>query len=445
MIHHLIIGNGAAGMSAAEEIRQRDPRAAITVISDEPCPMYSRPGLAYLLMGEIPESRVFCRVPKDYDDQRIYLEHARVNALDLTQHTAQLADGRAVLYDTLLLATGASAVPANFPGSQLKGVVYLDTLRNVQDILHQAQNGTRSVVVVGGGITAMEMAEGLRHRGLEVHYLVRKKTIWSALLTDDESRIIEDHARAQGIQIHFNSEIKEIIGANGQVAGVRTTTDEEIPCQMVGVAIGVRPRISLAKAADIRVDRGVVVNEFLESSAPNVFAAGDIAQVFDQWSGETRVDDLWSSAIAAGRAAGANMAGARVPYIKGAPFNAALVFGVHLTAIGQAGAGQRDKDDANETLHYQSRGSSEVFWARPGGTYASAWSRSGDNSLRLVLRDQHIVGALILGNQDLADPLRDLIGQRVDVSAVRSRLQTNDAALGKTIRAFWEQWRRRPV
>lgn len=441
--HHLIIGNGAAGLSAAEEIRRRDPGGHITIISDEPGPMYSRPGLAYLLMGEIPEERVFCRTPDYYDKHRLQLMHARVISLDVARRAVNLADGRAIQFDRLLLATGASAVRSSFPGSDLDGIVYLDNIANVQDILRRVEKGARAAVIVGGGITAMEMAEGLCHRGVEAHYLLRKKTIWSALLTTEESQIVEDHARAVGVQIHYNEEIAEIIGAGKRVVGVQTTSGQRIACDLVGVAIGVRPNIALAKAAGIKVERGVVVNEFLESSAPGIFAAGDVAQVFDHWSGEQRVDDLWPSALAGGRAAGANMTGVHVPYIKGVPFNAALIFGVHLTSIGQAGSGQRNADDANETLQYQSRGSSEVWWARPGGPYTSAWSQHGDNSVRLVLRDNLIVGALILGHQDLADPLRDLIGHRVDITPIRARLQTGDSALVNTIRTFWEQRRKR--
>ena len=439
--HNVIIGNGAAGVSAAEEIRRRDASAHITIISDEPGALYSRPGLAYFLMGEIPAERVFCRAPEFYAQNRFNQIHARVISIDVAHRLVQLADGRALQFDTLLFATGSAAVPAPFPGKELDGVVYLDTFANVQDILQRVQRGDRAAVVVGGGITAMELAEGLCHRGVETHYLLRKNAIWSALLTDVESRIVEQRARAQGIHLHFNAEIAEIIGAHGRVSGVRTTSGQFIACQMVGAAIGVRPNVALAKNAGIQVERGIVVNEFLETTASRVFAAGDAAQVFDHWSGEYRVDDLWPSAIVAGRFAGANMVGARAPYIKGAPFNAALIFGVHFTAIGQAGAGQRDTNDANETLQYQSRGSSEVFWARPGGPYTSAWSHNGDDSVRLVLRDQHIVGALILGNQHLADPLRDLIGQRVDITPIRAHLRADDTTLAQTVRVFWEHWR----
>ncbi len=437
IIRHLIIGHGAAGLSAAEEIRRRDPTAAITLVGDEPYPLYSRPGLAYLLMGEISEPRVFCRTPEYYAEWRLQLVHGRAVSLDLAQRKVVLADGRTLPFDRLLLATGATAVPAPFPGGNLDGVVYLDTLKNAKDLLRRIQTGAGSAVVVGGGITAMELAEGLRHRGLEVHYLVRKKTIWSALLVDAESSLIEKHALTQGIAIHYNEEIKEIIGTNGRVSAVRTTGGKEIRCQIVGVAIGVRPNLGLAQAAAIQVDRGILVDEYLESSAPGVFAAGDVAQVVDHWTGEKHVDDLWPSAIAAGRAAGANMTGAHKPYVKSAPFNAALVFGVHLTSIGQAGAGRHDQDDANEMLQYQSRGSSEIWWARPGAHYASAWSHEGDNSLRLVLRGNVIAGAVILGNQDLADPLRELIGQRVDISPIRSSLQTDDPDLAQRVRAFW--------
>lgn len=443
--HHLIIGNGAAGMSAAEEIRRRSPHSAITILSDEPYPMYSRPGLAYLLTGEIAEPNIFCRTAEDYARLRSPLIHAHVTALDLAARSVRLSDGRTLPFDTLLLATGATPVRASFPSSDLDGVVYLDTLENIQDLLRRISNGARTAVVVGGGITAMEMAEGLRQRGLTVHYLLRKETIWSALLSDAQARIVERRALSRGIQLHHDSEIAQVVGRGGRVIGVRTTGGDHIECDIVGAAVGVRPNITLTKGTPIQTERGILVDEWLQSSVPGVFAAGDAAQVYDQWSGERRVDDLWSSAVAAGRVAGANMTGARVSYVKGAPFNAARVFGIHVTCIGQAGADSRNgNDDPNETLQYQSHGSSEVWWARPGGPYGSAWSHDGDNSVRIVLRDHLIVGALILGNQDLADPLRDLISHRVDISPIRDQLRSNEPALGSIVRRFWQDWQRMP-
>ncbi len=443
--HHLIIGNGAAGMSAAEEIRRRSPHSAITILSDEPCPMYSRPGLAYLLTGEISEPTIFCRTAEDYARQRSPLIHGRAVALDPTRRSVRLDDGRILGFDTLLLATGATPVPAPFPGIDLDGVVYLDTLESTQDLLRRVAARPQVAVVVGGGITAMEMAEGLRLRGLTVHYFIRKKTIWSALLNDAEGKIVERCALARGINLHYDTEIAEVVGRGGRVKGVRTTGGDQLECEIVGAAVGVRPNIALTKGTPIQTDRGILVDEGQQSSVPGVFAAGDVAQVYDQWSGERRVDDLWSSAVAAGRVAGANMAGARMSYVKGAPFNAARVFGAHVTSIGQAGADRRKgNDDPNQTLQYQSRGSSEVWWARPGGPYGSAWSHDGENSLRIVLRDQLIVGALILGNQDLADPLHDLIAQRVDISPIRNQLRTDEPALGDIVRRFWQDWQHMP-
>ncbi len=402
--------------------------------------MYSRPGLAYLLTGEISEPDIFCRTPDEYAAQRLALVYGHASALDLARRAVRLSDGRELAFDTLLLATGAAPVAPPFPGKDLDGVVCLDTLENTRDLLRRVAAGARNAVVVGGGITAMELAEGLHERGLTVHYFLRKKTLWSALLNDAESKIVERRATAQGIQLHYDSEISEVIGRDGRVASVRTTKGECIECDIVGAAVGVRPNIALIRETSIEAERGILVDECLESSAPGVYAAGDVAQVYDQWSGERRVDDLWSSAVAAGRAAGANMAGAHLAYVKSAPFNAARVFGIHVTSIGQAGAARRDSgSDPNETLQYQSRGSSEVWWARGGAPLGSAWSQHGDNSLRVVLRDHIIAGALILGNQDLADPLRELIAQRVDISPIREQLRSDEPNLGSILHKFWQE------
>jgi NAD(P)H-nitrite reductase large subunit len=342
-------------------------------------------------------------------------------------------------YDALLIATGARAVPAPFPGGDLDGVVYLDTLDNTLDIVQRAKRAqsARSAVIVGGGITALELAEGLAHHGVETHYLVRKHNLWSALLNDNESHLVERQIQHHGVRIHYGHEIAEIAGERGKVAAVRTTQGEVIPCQIVGVAIGVRPNLALTKDTPLNVDRGILTDEYLQTNVPGVFAAGDCAQIFDVWSGEHRVDSLWPTAVTSGRAAAQNMLGLKHPYHKGVPFNAALLFGLHLTAIGQVAAAGRGGDEEAEELSFISRGSSEVWTAKPGGGYTSAWADDGTSSQRLVVRDTTIVGALLLGNQRLADPLRDLINQRIDIGAVRSRLTTGGNILAEAVMEAW--------
>jgi NAD(P)H-nitrite reductase large subunit len=437
MRQYVIIGNGAAGITAAEELRRRDARASITVCTDEHFPMYSRPGIAYILIDEVTVEQSIARKPEWYQQQRIGLVYSRAERIDFDRRLVQLANGRDLSYDALLIAVGARAVPGSFPGSDLDGVVYLDTLDNTIDVMRRAK-AARSAVVVGGGITAMELTEGLAHFGVETHYLSRRTNLWSALLNDTESKLVETQILHHGVHIHYNREIAEIIGEGGHVVGVKTNKGEFMPCQIVGVAIGVKPNLALAKGTPLKVDRGLLTNEYLQTNMPGVYAAGDCAQIYDVWSGEYRVDSLWPTAIASGTVAAINMTGTQQPYHKGVPFNAALLFGVHLTAIGQvAAAGRGDEADAEE-LSYISRGSSEVWTSSPGSGYTSAWAEDGTSSQRLVVRENTIVGALLLGNQRLADPLRDLIDKRVDIAPIRSRLLAGGPTMASAVMEAWQ-------
>ncbi|RME47755.1 MAG: NAD(P)/FAD-dependent oxidoreductase [Chloroflexi bacterium] len=434
--HFVIVGNGAAGLSAAEEIRRRDTQARITILSDEPHLFYSRPGLAYYLSGEIPERRVFARTPQYYHELRLDLVHQRCEQIWPADHTVELADGRRLRYDALLIAVGNRAVPAPFPGADLDGVVYLDMLDQAREIVRRTRKAHQAVVI-GGGITALELVEGFHARGVHTHYLLRRDRYWPALLSEDESRLIEDRLEEMGVVLHRNTEVVALEGRRGRVHRAHLSTGETLACDLVGVAIGVRPNLALAKQAGLRTDRGILVDEYLRTSAPDVYAAGDVAQIRDRWSGEYRLDSLWPSAIASGRAAGANMAGANEPYEKGIPFNVARLCGIMLTAIGQAAA-QRTPDEARLDI---SRGSSQVWTAMPASDYARLRRARGSDSIRLVVRDNVLVGALVLGNQSLVTPLLELIGAEVDVSEILPQLWDRERPFADVIEPFWRTWK----
>jgi NAD(P)H-nitrite reductase large subunit len=432
---YLIVGNGAAGATAGEEIRGRDPQGEITIVSAERWPMYSRPGLAYVIIGEIPAKQVIARRTEWYAQQRIRLVYGRVASVEPGAHCVHLAGGQRLGYDRLLICTGARAVPLPYPGSDLAGVVYLDTLDGTQDLLHQVGHARRAVVV-GGGITALEMAEGFAHHKLETHYFVRRETLWSTVFNRAESALLAERMSAHGVHIHFNTEASEVLGdKRRRVAGVRLAGGESLACDLVGAAIGVKPQLDAVRGTAIRVDRGILVDEYLESNEADVFAAGDCAQIWDRWTQQHNLDVLWPSAVAGGRAAGINLAGGSQPYVKGTPFNACLLFGLHITAVGQLGGA---RDDDGDVLQHMSRGSSEVWATRPHA-YASAWSQIGPNSLRLILSGDQIAGALIIGDQSLADALRGLIEQQVDVSALQPALKRGGPEMGPAILGFWQR------
>lgn len=425
MTRYVIVGNGAAGVTAAETIRQNDPFGEIVVLSAERYPMYSRPGLAYVLTGDIPPQQIFARTLDWYDDLAIQLRFGRVCALDTVAQQVYLEDGTAVTYDRLLIATGARAVPAPFPGNDLDGIVYLDSMDSTRHLLQKARRAKRAVVV-GGGITALELAEGMARRGVETHYLVRRDRLWGRVFNQREAALLEHAIRHHGVQIHYNTEVASVQGNwRNKVTGVTLKQGEQMACQLVGVAIGVRPQIRFAHGTPLEIDRGILVNEYLETRVPNLFAAGDCAQIYDRWSGDYLLDSLWPSAVASGRVAGLNMAGGRQVYSKGVPFNACLLFGLHVTSIGQVNPHSAGPDGVTHA-QLLSRGASEVWFTFPR-SYHSAWSEKGDSSLRLTFDGDRLAGAMIIGAQHSADNLRTVIESGVDASSLLPHVADRDA------------------
>lgn len=442
MNRYVIVGNGAAGATAAEAIRARDPYGQITLVSAERHPMYSRPGLAYVITKLIPPQQVIARPEAWYQQLQLRLIYGRATRLDLPRHQVTLDSGLVLAYDRLLIATGSHAVPLPCPGRDLEGVVFLDSLDGAADLMRRMKSARRAVVV-GSGITALEMSEGFAHNHLESHHCVRRGTLWGTVFNQTESNLLAERMTGQGVQIHYHTEVQQVLSdRRGRVRGVRLNGGAALPCDLVGAGIGVQPALDFVHDTPLQRERGLLVNEYLQTSQPDVFAAGDCAQIWDRWTQTYCLEDLWPTAVTAGRIAGHNMAGEREAYLKGTPFNACLLFGLHVTAIGQLG-GTRDEAEA-DVLQYMSRGSSEIWATRPVG-YASAWSHDGPNSVRLVLSEDRLVGALVVGAQTLADPLRDLIEWQTSIRPLKPALQKGGAAMTAAILDFWRTARAKPA
>ncbi len=431
-MRYVIIGASAAGCQAAETLRRFAPDSTITLISEEPRHFYPRPGLAYLLTGILPEKQLYIRTPAEVKELHLNWIEARVAQFYPQEHQVILANSQRLTFDRLLLATGSTAVQPDFPGGDCKGVVKLDNLGDARHILKLAQRG-RTAVVIGGGITALELVEGLCSRGLHVHYLMRGGRFWSGVLDETESRIIQDRLTAQGVRVHVSTRVKQALGQRGALTGVETLTGERLACQVLGVAIGVRPRIELALQAGLKSERGLLVNEWMETSAPDVYAAGDAAQVYDARSGRAVLDTLWSSALAQGQAAGANMAGAQTPYHKTVAFNVTHLAGLTTTIIGAVGTGH---DQDVDTI---ARGDSESWRSLP-----DAWAVTGEhdvNRVRLLVGQRALIGGLVMGDQTLSRPLVDLISAQTDITPIRESLQVNPAMAIELVQKFHQQIR----
>jgi len=429
MTRHVLVGSGIAALAAAESIRAAQPGASITLVSGEAHPFYSRPGLAYLLAGAIPERQLQVRSPAELAVLRLERLTDRAVQLRPGDREVLLGTGKRLSYDRLLLATGAGSIPADFAGADLTGVVTLDGLDDTRRLV-AASKRCRRAVVIGGGSTALEIVEGLHARGVETHYLLRGDRYWARVLDPVESALVERRLESSGVMLHRRTGIARALGSEGRVAAVETRAGAILPCDLVCVATGVRPRVELARSGGLSVDRGIVVSEYLETSAPDVFAAGDVAQAYDPAAGRPVLDTLWSSAAAQGRVAGLNMSGQKTPYRKQVALNVTCLAGLVATVVGDVG-GEDDPDLVTIT-----RGQSEAWHL--GVTAMSVVDQQGDGRIRLRLGERTIIGALILGNQTLSEPVQRLVADQTDITPIRATLLEHPEVLPSTLLRFYQ-------
>jgi NAD(P)H-nitrite reductase large subunit len=226
----------------------------------------------------------------------------------------------------------------------------------------------------------------------------------------------------------------EITGKNGRVTGIRLEDGRTLKCDVLAYAIGIRPCMELAQGIGLTLDRGILVNEHLQTNAPDVYAAGDVAQAYDPLSGRSVLDSLWNPAREQGHVAGLNMAGRKSAYLKSAPFNVTRLAGLTTTIIGTVGNG-RDED-----VFGIARGDSETWRDLPDAIVAQ--SGFDVNHMRLLIGDKVLIGALLMGDQTLSWPLQKMVAGGADISSIRGKLLAPNAPIADVIAEYWLEWRK---
>ena len=425
---YAIVGSGVSGIAAIEAIRSVDRSGEVVMIGDDPHGFYSRPGLAYYLTGELHDKALYPRTSDEYRQMNFRYVKGRVKGVLREARALELENQTSIPYDRLLIATGAQALPLEMPGANLEGVFKLDHMEDAKRILKHARRG-RMAVVIGGGITALELVEGLLARGMNVHYLLRGDRYWSGVLDEHESKIVEARLQVEGVTLHHHAELIEVMGKKNRAIGARLLDGRTLTCDMVAYAIGIRPRLELAIQAGLAVDRGILVNEFMQTNDPYIFAAGDVAQVYDPVVGRSVLDSLWGPARQQGYAAGLNMAGKTSAYVKASPFNVTRLAGLTTTIIGAVGGGH------DEDLVGIARGDSETWRSLPDALVAQ--SGFDVNHLRLMVGEQRLLGAVVMGDQTLSYPLQKIVSERIDISSIREKLLAANARIGDVVVEFW--------
>ena len=331
----IIIGNGITGITCARNIRKINSDATITVISEESKHFYSRTALMYMYMGHMKYENT-----KPYEDwfwskNRINLIQATVNHLDTVNKSLKLDDSRILNYDKLVLATGSIPNNFGFPGEDLNGV---QALYNLQDLEKMEKNTSNisSAVIVGGGLIGIEMAEMLHSRNISVTMLIRENAYWANALPQEEAQLIGNHLHKHGITLKFNTELKEIRTIDQvNVHSIVTKQEETIDCQFLGITTGVKPNIKFLKNSSIEIEKGILVNEFLETTVPDIFAAGDCAQFRFAKTGEAPIEQLWYTGKMQGETLANTICGNKTTYDRGIWFNSAKFFDLEFQTYGK--------------------------------------------------------------------------------------------------------------
>ncbi|TMC36841.1 MAG: hypothetical protein E6J31_13605, partial [Chloroflexi bacterium] len=332
----LIVGNGIAGVTATEILRNEDSAAEITVVADDPFPVYYRPALKDYLGGKIREDKLWARPISFYQDRQVRFLNDRVVGIEVGGHSVLLRSGQTLGYSRLLLAHGARASTLTCPGLDLAGVTTLRTVADYQRVLRYL-NSVRRVVITGSGTLALESIETLRHRGFQVTHLLRRRSLWSEVLDPTASDLVLQQEKRDGVDVRYEQEIAEIVGQNGQVSSIVTTTGAHIPCEAVLLGIGIEPIIDFVKSAGIACGRGVKVDGGMRTNAPDIYAAGDLIETADPLTGRSRVIGQWYPSIQQARAAAYSMLDildAAHEFRFGNFYNASMLYGLEFASVG---------------------------------------------------------------------------------------------------------------
>jgi NADPH-dependent 2,4-dienoyl-CoA reductase/sulfur reductase-like enzyme/nitrite reductase/ring-hydroxylating ferredoxin subunit len=327
----VIVGGGAAGFAAAEMLRRQGFGGSLTMLSADDAPPYDRPNCSKdYLAGNAPEEWMPLRPPEFYRDHGINLRlGVEVTSIDARAHSVTLADGKSVPYDKLLLATGAEPIRLDIPGANAAHVHVLRSLADSRAIIAQAK-GARRAVVLGASFIGLEAAAALRARELEVHVAAPEHLPLERVFGAELARTVRALHEEHGVAFHMERKAVAIEGTR-----VRLDGGETLDADLVVVGIGVRPRVALAERAGLTLDRGVIVDEYLQTSAPDIFAAGDIARWPDPHSGERLRIEHWVVAERQGQAAARNMLGAREKFAQ-VPFFWSQHYDVPINYVGHA-------------------------------------------------------------------------------------------------------------
>lgn len=354
MEHIVIVGNGIAGVTAARHLRKNSDHK-ITIISAESDYFFSRTALMYVYMGHMRWKDLKPYEDKFWSKNRIELINAYVEKVETSNQLLILADGTRINYYKLILATGSVPAKYGWEGQDLNGVQGLVSKQDLEQLEKTAPNNEicPKAVIVGGGLIGVEMAEMLHTRKIEVTVLVREHAFWSGVLPDGEAGMISRHILSHGIDLRHQEELDKILDdGKGNVRAILTKKGEEIPCNLVGITTGVRPKIDFLENSNIETDKGILVNRLLETNVKNVYAIGDCAQQREAIGLRKPVEAVWYTGRMMGETVAQTICGTPFEYKPGNWFNSAKFFDIEYQTYGWVFS-NKNKKEYEEHFHWK--------------------------------------------------------------------------------------------
>ena len=328
------MGNGIAGVCAAETIRQFDPDGCITMVADETFTPYSRPMISMVLAGQVTSDQLPIRSRSFYEDLKITpVLGSRVSGIDVDQKQVTIKNGTSLPFDKLLISTGADPRPIKAEGLDLKNIFFMRTEAHIRNMLAVIPQ-TKKALVLGGGLVGFKAAYGLLQRGLDVTMLITSGYPLSLQVDETAGKMILDELRDYGLKVRVGISV-EYFDGNGSVTGAQLSDGTSTSCDLVVVGKGVLPALSFVPRNKIDIDLGILVNERMETSSAGIFAAGDVAELVDISRKKRWVNAIWPEAVTQGRIAGANMAGRRMSYRGSLGRNVLRILNLDVMTMGQ--------------------------------------------------------------------------------------------------------------
>jgi nitrite reductase (NADH) large subunit len=396
-MHYVVVGGSAAGISAVEAIRSLDKEGKITLISDEEFPLYSRCLITYFLAGTIAEDKLKYRSSDFYEKEKVdALYGVKAERLLPEERKLILDNGREFIYDRLLIATGGSPQMVEAPGSDREGILGLRTYRDAH-LINDRLNRVNRVSILGGGLIGLRAAYSLHARHKEVKVIVKSDHILSQMLDREGANFVRRRIEEKGIQVMTGLAVAEFLGGK-EVTGLILDDGRRLECELVIVGKGVRPNLELVKNTGIKTEYGIIVDDYLQTSLPNIYAAGDVAQAKDLITGQSTINALWPCAVAQGRVAGLNMSEKKVKYDGSLAMNSIEFFGLPVISLGIT----RPKGEEYEQLVKEDE---KNFVYR-----------------KVVLKENRVQGMIMVNRIEQAGVMGILMRKKVDVSPIKSML-----------------------